>query len=160
MNADIRNYDHTGNFKSIDVLYSQLQNKDYENALEQIKLLKEEIKNYDFPLDVSTYSRHILSKKEGGWLMLIHWDKNISTSIHGHPERAFIYVLDGSMEIENFQLNPLQGLNKRLVEPGQYFSNDGLVDRFDNAVHRVKTKQQTLSLHYYSDDPTKGNIYT
>jgi len=160
MNTDIRNYDHTGNFKCIDVLYSQLQNKDYENALEQIELLKQEIKNYDFPLDASTYSRHILSEKEGGWLMLIHWDENVSTSIHGHPERAFIYVLDGSMEVENFQLNPLRGLNKRLVEPGQYFYNDGLVNRFDNAVHRVKTKQQTLSLHYYSDDPTKGNIYT
>ena len=159
MSTDIRNYDHIGNFKSVDVLYSQLQNKDYENAFEQIELLKEEIKDYDFPLDSSTYSRHILSKKDGNWLLLIHWGKNVSTKIHGHPEKSFIIVLDGLMEVENFQLNPLKGLNKKTVHPGEYFHNEGLVDRFDNAVHRVCTKKQTLSLHFYSDDPTKGNIY-
>lgn len=160
MNTDIRNYDHIGNFKSADVLYSQLQNKNYKSVLEQIELLKKEIGNYNFQLDASTYARHILSKESGGWLMLIHWDKDVSTSIHGHPERSFVYVLNGLMEIENFELNPLQSLSKKIVQPGQYFNNDGLSDRFDNAVHRVHAKEQTLSLHFYSDDPTKGNVYT
>ncbi len=160
MNTNIRNYDHIGKFKSVDILYSHLQNKNYTNVLEQIALLKEEISYYNFPLDASTYSRHILSKKEGSWLMLIHWDKDVLTKVHGHPERSFVYVLDGLLEIESFKLNPLQSLNKKIVQPGQYFNNDGLSDRFDNAVHRVHAKQQSLSLHFYSDDPTKGNIYT
>jgi len=160
MNTNIRNYDHVGKFKSIDVLSSHLQNKNYANVFEQIEILKEEIRGYDFPLNASTYCRHILSKENGNWLLLIHWDENVSTRIHGHPERSFVYVLDGLMEIESFKLNPLQGQGKKTVKPGEYFYNDGLVDRFDNAVHRVHAKQQTLSLHFYSDDPTKGNIYT
>jgi len=160
VNADIRNYDHTEKFKSIDLLYTHLQNKKYADALEQIKLLKEEIKGYDFQLDTSSYSRHILSKKEGSWLMFIRWDKDVSTSIHGHPERSFIYVFEGLMEVENYKVNPLQSLSKRIVEPGHYFHNNGEIGRFDNAVHRVHTNQQTLSLNFYSDDPTKGNIYT
>lgn len=157
---EISNYDHTGNFKSVDVLYSKLQNKDYDNILEQIELLKEEIKGYHFPLDASTYSRHILSKKEGAWLMLIHWDKDVSTTIHGHPERSFVYVVDGLMDIESFEIDPLKSLKKQEVYPGQYFQHDGKVDRFDNSVHRIHTKQQSLSLHFYSDDPTKGKVYT
>ena len=160
MKPEIRNYDHIGQFKSIDALHSQIQNKNYENILEQIELLKEEIKDYDFPLDASTYSRHILSKKDGCWLLLIHWDKNVSTSIHGHPERAFVYVLDGLMEIEGFNVNPLQSQNKYIVRPGEYFDSEGLSDQFDNAVHRVHAKEQSLSLHYYSDEPTKGMVYT
>ncbi len=159
-NTNIRNYDHIGNFKSVDILYSHLQNKNYANVLEQVERLKEEISCYNFQLDASTYSRHILSKKNGSWLMLIHWDKDVSTRIHGHPERSFVYVLDGLLEIESFKLNPLQSLNKKIVQPGEYFHNDGLVDRFDNVVHRVHTKKQSLSLHFYSDDPTKGTIYT
>jgi hypothetical protein len=157
---DIRNYDHIGKFKSVDTLYTYLQNKNYTSAIEQIELLKEEISHYDFQLDASTYSRHILSKKNGSWLMLIHWDKDVLTKIHGHPERSFVHVLDGLLEIESFKLNPLQSLNKKIVQPGKYFYNDGLADRFDNAVHRVHVKQQSLSLHFYSNDPTKGNIYT
>ena len=160
MSASIRNYNHIGNFKSVDVLSSQLQDKNYADALEQIELLKEEIMDYDFPLDAATYSRHILSKKDGNWLLLINWDKDVSTKIHGHPERAFIYVLEGLMEVESFELNPLKSLNKKIVQPGEYFYNDGVIDRFDNAVHRVHAKQQTLSLHFYSDDPTKGIIYS
>lgn len=157
---EIRNYDYIGKFKSIGVLFSLLQGKKYKSALEQIELFKEEIKGYNFPLDAETYSRHILSKNKDGWLLLIHWDKDVLTSIHGHPESAFIYILDGSMEVENFILNPLQSLNKKIVQPGESFYSDGLIGRFDNAVHRVHTKQQTLSLHFYSDDPNKGNIYT
>ena len=159
MNPEIRNYDHIGKFKSIDALHTQLQNKNHANVLEKIALLEEEIKDYDFPLDASTYSRHILSKKDGCWLLLIHWDKNVSTSIHGHPERAFVYALEGLMEIESFSVNPLQSLDKNTVQPGEYFDSEGTSGQFDNAVHRVHAIQQSLSLHYYSDDPTKGIIF-
>ena len=160
MNPNIRNYDHIGKFKSVDTLRSALQDKNYDNIFEQIALLKEEIKDYDFPLDASTYSRHILSKKDGCWLLLIHWDKDVSTSIHGHPKRAFVSALEGLLEIESFDVDPLISLNKNIMQPGEYFDSDGLVDRFDNAVHRVHAKQQSLSLHFYSDDPTKGTTYT
>ncbi len=91
--------------------------------------------------------------------MLIHWDKNVTTSIHGHPERPFVYILNGLMEVENFKLNPLLSLNKKIVQTDQYFYQDGVADRFDNAVHRVHTKKQTLSLHFYSDNPLNGDFY-
>lgn len=160
MNPNIRNYDHIGKFKSVDALHSQIQNKNYEHILEQIALLKEEIKDYDFPLDASTYSRHILSKKDGCWLLLIHWDKDVTSSIHGHPKRAFVYAVEGLLEIESFNVDPLQSLNKNIIHPGEYFDNDGSSGGFDNAVHRVHAIEQSLSLHFYSDDPTKGVTYT
>jgi hypothetical protein len=29
----------------------------------------------------------------------------------------------------------------------------------DNYIHQINAKQKTISLHYYSDNPTKGEIF-
>jgi hypothetical protein len=36
-------------------------------------------------------------------------------------------------------------------------SNDG---RFDNAIHKIVAVEESLSLHLYSDDALKGEVFT
>ena len=160
MTLAVNNYDCIGQFDSAKALHKYLQNRQYPEAVEQILALKQEISDVDFPLDTSTYSRHILCKENGCWLLLIHWDKNVSTCIHGHPEKSFVYVIEGLLEVENFEINPLESTGKQALHPDQHIHYNGKADTLDNAVHQIRTKQQSISLHFYSDDPTVGEVFT
>ena len=160
MTLAVNNYDCIGQFDSAKALHKCLQNKKYPEAVEQMVALKEEISDVDFPLDTSTYSRHILCKENGCWLLLIHWDKNVSTCIHGHPEKSFVYVMDGLLEVENFDIHPLKSTSKEDLCVDDYTYYNGSADTVDNAVHQINAKQQSISLHFYSDDPTVGEVFT
>ena len=163
MNKSIQNYEYTDEFESVDEIHEILKSKKYDDILDHIKDLKKEIKKIHFPHNKSTYSRHILSKKDGFWLLLIEWDKGVSTSIHGHPDQSFVYLIKGSLEVTSFETEPLVLTDKKPLHEDEYLfhdqSNDGFDDEFDNCVHQIHSKTKSLSLHFYSDDPRKGVVF-
>lgn len=104
------------------------------------------------------YSRNILSTN-GGWLYLVNWDKDSITPIHGHSDFSFVYVVSG--EIINI---PYDKNSKSLQQPttatmGEFFRYQGTQGSFDNAPHQIQTTQRAISLHFYSDDGKKGQVY-
>ena len=160
MTLAVNNYDCTNQFDSAKILHKCLKNKQYPEAVKQISALKKEISDVDIPLDEDTYSRHILCKEDGCWLLLIHWDEDVSTCIHGHPDKSFVYVIEGALEVENFEIHPLKSTGEEAICTDEYTYYNGSADTLDNAVHQIRTKQKTLSLHFYSDDPTVGEVFT
>lgn len=163
MKKSIKNYEYIDDFESVDEIHEALKNKHYEDISPHIVDLKKEIKQIDFPHNKSTYSRHILSKKDGYWLMLIEWDEDVTTCIHGHPGQSFVYLIEGSLEVKSFETEPLVLTDKKPINEDEYIfcdqSNDGLDDGFDNGVHQIHSNERSLSLHFYSDDPSKGLVF-
>ena len=163
MNKSIKNYEYTDEFESVDEIHEILKNKEYDEIVQHINSLKEEIKKIDFPHNKSTYSRHILSKKDGYWLLLIEWDEDVSTCIHGHPEQSFVYLLEGSLEVKNFETEPLVLTDKEPLHEDEYIYHDEENDQsngeFDNGVHQIYSKTRSLSLHFYSGNPSKGVVF-
>jgi hypothetical protein len=41
----------------------------------------------------------------------------------------------------------------------EYRYSKGLKGKMDNYIHQINAKQKTISLHYYSDNPTKGEVF-
>ncbi|HIE55688.1 MAG TPA: hypothetical protein EYP90_10985, partial [Chromatiaceae bacterium] len=79
-----------------------------------------------FPLTAHGYSRTILHrKKNGAEAMVARWDKGAATPIHGHPHLAFVYLLEGRLQIDNFdQHNGQLHLRETVVlEPGDHIWN-------------------------------------
>lgn len=116
----------------------------------------------DFPRAPHCYSRNILFRApDGTEVMAARWDSGARTPIHGHPQLAFVYLLEGRLLIENFarSQNGLVAGETRTLEPGDHLWSRGKSGRFDNAIHRVTALQPSLSLHVYSDDALKGEVY-
>lgn len=113
----------------------------------------------DFPFVPHCYSRSLLlNTEEGPQVMVARWDQGAATPIHGHPQYAFVYVLQGRLRNETFR-NTDSGLvpgASRICEAGDHIYAAGHQDRFDNAIHRVTALAPSLSLHVYSDDALKG----
>ena len=116
----------------------------------------------DFPPFEPLYSRTILYRAENGFeAMGARWSKDVVSAIHGHPMFAFYYLLEGELSVENFEKDGagVRKIGTRKCSPGQYFCMRGNAGAFDNGIHRVTAVQESLSIHIYSDDAMKGEIF-
>lgn len=156
----VKNYQHTntGDF-DFKQLYDLLLNKKYERATAKIKLLCEQVKLEDFPLAAGAYSRNVIPNIGDCWLGILRWDKDSQTPIHGHPERSFFYVLQGELACFYFQKDPLLMTSTQSFAQFEYYHGHGVRGEMDNFIHRISAKQPSISLHFYSDDPSKGEFF-
>lgn len=160
--TEISNYEYFNQFDGVDAIHDLLKSKKYNQAVDKIKQLCKAAKNVDFPLNKGGYTRNILSKKDGYWLSFLHWDKDVITPVHGHPDQAFLYAVEGNIEINNYERGdkkPLELKDTESLSKGDFIYSHGEAERFDNAIHQISTTKQTLTLHFYSDDPTKGTLF-
>jgi hypothetical protein len=74
---------------------------------------------------------------------------------------AFYYLVQGELQVENYERRGEGAalLDTKIYRPGQYFCMLGRPHTFDNAIHRVSAPQESLSIHIYSDDAMKGEIF-
>lgn len=156
----IKNYDyiHTSDF-DFKTLCELLTNEQYDLAVEKIKVLARGIQAKNLCFDKDSYARNIIIDSNDYWMGLLYWDKGATTHIHGHPEQAFIYVIEGSLNYKNFDKNPLTELESKELSNGEYYYSKGIKGKMDNYVHQINAKQKTISLHHYSDNPAKGEIF-
>jgi len=160
--SEISNHEFFNTFDGVDEIHTLLKNKQYHQALPKIKELCKAVEDVDFPLNKGGYTRNILSKKDGCWLSFLHWDKNVVTPAHGHPDQAFLYTAEGSIEIKNYDQSdkkPLEHIDTESLSKGDFIYSHGKEDTFDNAIHQISTTEKSLTLHFYSDDPTKGKLF-
>ena len=109
------------------------------------------------------YSRNIIGI-EGTWIGFIcRWQPHTMSSIHGHPSFAYYQVLSGSMLMDIYEpINDRQArqVSTRDMHPGESVLSTAPEGRYDNFVHRVKTKGEPVyTLHLYSDNPAKGKMF-
>ena len=152
------NYHHKGNF-DFGQLSNLLISKDYELSSGRIKDLYEQIKPEDFSLEKGGYSRNVISHTDDYWLGILRWDKGVKTPIHGHPEHAFFYVLEGELLCSNFRKDPLLVTDSRVLSKGEYCYSCGTKGRLDNSIHQISAQKPSISLHFYSEDPSKGECF-
>ena len=117
----------------------------------------------DFPFIDKSYSRTILYRAQNSFeAMAARWCKGAVTAIHGHPSFAFYYLLEGELLVDNFEKKDadIVKIDTRTYAPGEYFCIRGTTGTFDNGIHRVTVVEDSLSLHIYSDDALKGEIFT
>ena len=99
-----------------------------------------------------------------GWeAIVMSWKNGNRTSIHAHPQFAGYHIADGTFRLEIFE--PAAGGAARLTEsavvegPCAFFAV-GAPGRFDNHIHRITCLSDTgHSLHVYSDDALRGEVY-
>ncbi len=160
--TQISNYEFFNRFDGVDEIHDLLKKKKYNQAIPRIKQLCKAAEDIDFPLNKGGYTRNILSKKDGYWLSFLHWDKGVITPVHGHPDQAFLYAVDGNIEIKNYdqeEQKPLELTDTESLTEGDFIYSHGDAETYDNAIHQISTSEQSLTLHFYSDDPTKGKLF-
>ena len=115
----------------------------------------------DFEIS-KTYTRQPIGRDASGWeSMISRWEKGAVSSIHGHPDFIFYYVLDGAFEMPLYERS---GSGAKQVETvtlkaGESIASVGAPGDFDNMIHQVKALETSFVLHIFSDDPLKGLIF-
>lgn len=140
------------------------------------KILGEQIRTYvlDFvkthPLDTykrfsaESYVRNYIGRdQETQWEALVmNWQKGNRTTIHSHPQFAGYTFAEGEFRVEIFKpAGPGIRLQKilHITEPCGLYAI-GKAGRFDNHIHRITClSEKAHSLHVYSDDALKGQVY-
>lgn len=160
MLKDIQNhiYAHSNDF-DFENLCVLLSNNQYELATEQIKTLAATIHISSLPFDALNYTRNIIIQNKHHWLGLINWDKGAKTRVHGHPKHAFFYVIQGALMVQDFAGNPLSKCSQSQLLRDDYRYSDGVEGKMDNCVHQMNAQEKSLSLHFYSGDPTQGEVF-
>lgn len=119
------------------------------------------------PFAAATYTRTCIAREttdphHGFEALLMRWDKQAQTSIHGHPAFSFYHVISGVFEMELFSDTPQTGLQLteiRRFYPAHTTWFSGPAGRYNNFIHRVTCLQPGLTFHIYSDDAQKGIAY-
>lgn len=152
-------YPHTNDFDFAN-LCMLLSDTQYDPAIKKIKNLTKTISMQSLPFDANNYTRNIIINNKQQWLGLINWDKGAITRVHGHPKHSFIYVIQGKLTVQEFDKNPLSKRNKSQLLSNDYrYSNNGVEGKMDNYVHQMHAQEKSLSLHFYSGDPTQGEVF-
>lgn len=116
----------------------------------------------DFPLVPLSYSRTMLHREDNGFeIMMARWNKGAVTPIHGHPRFAFVFLIDGGFTETSFIRDEASIVQSKQTQylSGDYAYEDGIEGRFDNFIHKIFADNDSLSLHIYSDDALKGEIF-
>lgn len=159
MLKEIQNYDYVHSvYFDFEALCALLVKEQYALADEQIKILARQIDLHTLSFDADSYTRNIIMDKNY-WLGLLNWDKGAKTRIHGHPQQAFVYVIKGRLNCKNFNKNPMLEIKNSILVEGEYRYSKGVDGRMDNYIHQINADEKTLSLHFYSDNPTKGEVF-
>jgi hypothetical protein len=136
-----------------------LQQQKYPEAIAEFNKIKDKLPLDNLPFCKNTYSKNVLSNKDGFWLSLLHWDSDYKSTIHGHPDLAFYYIVDGKMINTTFDNHPLKMNNSQTINAGDFFYSIGEKGALDNGIHELQTMKKSISLHFYSSDPSYGIVF-
>ncbi|MEL6813974.1 MAG: hypothetical protein AAFP03_04060 [Cyanobacteria bacterium J06598_3] len=112
--------------------------------------------------DMNTASPNIEAAVPVAEALAMRWDQQAKTSVHGHPQFSFYYVISGIFEIELFDRTAAGDLYTREIQqllPTESTWFQGEAGRYDNCVHRVTCLEAGLTFHVYSDDALKGVVF-
>ena len=116
------------------------------------------------PFRSAAYTRNRIAKEniphdQGFEALIMRWDGQVQTSIHGHPEFSFYYVISGCFGMDLFAHSSTNGLRltaSRRLEPGKALWFLGQAGQYDNFIHRVTCLEPGHTFHVYSEDARRG----
>ncbi len=132
--------------------------------------LQRQVTAYSFPdanqipFRSAAYTRNRVAQENSGHdqgfeALIMRWDEQVQTSIHGHPEFSFYYVISGCFNMDLFAHASTGRLrlteSKRFV-PGEAMWFLGQAGQYDNFIHRVTCLETGHTFHIYSEDARKG----
>ncbi len=109
------------------------------------------------------YSRHIIGT-EGDWIGYIcRWEKQTSSSIHGHPSFAYYQVIEGEFQMDLYDStgdDTATRTQSLIMARGDIIWKQGQEGTYDNLIHKVGTLDSPgFTLHLFSEDPNQGQCY-
>lgn len=116
------------------------------------------------PFRSDAYTRNCMAKEnpnqnQGFEALIMRWDGQVQTSVHGHPEFSFYYVISGCFGMDLFAHSATDGL--RLTEtrrfgPGEAVWFLGQAGQYNNFIHQVTCLEPGHTFHIYSEDAQRG----
>ncbi len=158
-------YNHPQN-KQMKQFVQELSETPYSEAMAKVissHLANKILTLNDFPSIKNSYSRTMLSRNKSGMEVLVaRWDKGLKSTIHGHPAFAMVYVVEGSLDVEQYKKTNSEVLKigVKTFNAKEYFYGQGVEGKFDNHIHRIIATDNSLSIHIYSDDALKGEVFS
>ncbi|WP_299228553.1 cysteine dioxygenase family protein [uncultured Psychroserpens sp.] len=138
------------NIHKLIALLSESSKKDYNSIFNNFNFECINFKPFE-SWSPKKYTRNCLYKDHQFELILLCWNENQATSIHGHDgEDCWVYLLEGSMEEVYYTLttnNDIKEEGSHHLLPKQLsFMNDRI------GLHKLKNtyKGKSLSLHLYA----------
>ena len=118
---------------------------------------------HHLPLKENSYSRNILYRESSGFeVIAARWSKGAITPIHGHPGFSLLYLIEGQLSEDAFVKDngEIMEIGQKTFSPGDFTFDKGEEGRLDNSIHKITADEDSMSLHIYSDDAIKGEIYS
>lgn len=115
-----------------------------------------------FPRQEGSYSRTILGRMNSGYeAMMARWSGGVVSAVHGHPAFGLYLLLAGRFEVDNYELRngQLHQISTQVWTPGDICLIEGEQGRYDNGIHRLRTIEESLSFHVYSDNASHGECF-
>ncbi len=148
--------------RSLEVLIQSLKNADAEDYIKLAKNMNipvSDFSKYEYWKDEG-YSRNCIVKTNAFELILICWNKNDSTSIHGHNnQKCWVYQVDGKMTEIRYKKNDQEKLieyNRKELIPGSLcYMHDSM------GYHLLEnpTDQNAMTLHLYIKPVNSCEVY-
>lgn len=117
----------------------------------------------EFPRQEGGYTRTVILRHESGFeAMIARWSRGTTSSIHGHPWFNLYCVVHGHLVMDDYQksgeaIHFVSSGELRPVDLSYFIGEKG---RFDNNIHQVHAREETLSIHISSDDSTKSEVFS
>ena len=158
----VETIDLTHNQELATPLVDLLMAKKFDLAIVEFKKIEKQLDLGNLKTIKNGYSRNIFSTKYGYHLTIMNWGQNCQTRIHGHPDSTFVYIISGELINTPYSINIDNKAIRQtpiLVKRGEYFFASGKKGTLNNAPHTITTNNLAISLHFYSDDGLKGEVF-
>lgn len=122
--------------------------------------------SYQWNYPKESYTREsILPDKTAPYEIVISkWCKNAFTPVHGHPQLALYYVIQGKFRMELYHCHDSDDdvtFDKELIlEKNQFFYHIGDDNRYDNFIHRVFADDNSIAIHLFSEPAVLGKKFS
>ncbi|MCI5051485.1 MAG: hypothetical protein MRY57_04195 [Candidatus Pacebacteria bacterium] len=173
----MKQVNHTNNILGyVLALKSQYQRESLIEAFarnnEKLSALASDIP-FDSPKDCH-YKRQVLGKEfndnetydENFEVIMGHWKPTkTSCRIHGHPQYMYYQILSGKYlmhlyKIIDTQQKIVEPVQSMIMLPGDTFGICAQSRTMCNGIHSMQCLEAGQTLHIYSDDALKGEIFT
>ena len=138
------------NIQKLIQLLSQSSIEDYNTILKNFNFESVDFSSFE-SWSKGRYTRNCLFRDVHFELILLCWEQDQETAVHGHDgEDCWVYLLEGEMDEVFFSLddnNYLREIGSQKVQPNQLtFMNDKI------GFHKLKNsnKGRSVSLHLYA----------
>ena len=137
---------------NLDNLFDNINERLKNNKLEQLKTFLEDYTSDDWldymKIDKNKYNRYIFKKNDLFELVIITWDANQETRLHGHPENGCLFkVLQGNIDEYLYK-----NIDSKEFKINKFSKNDVSYIDDKKGFHSMKNNYNNtcVSIHIYS----------